>query len=237
MRARALVLAALAALAPARASAKTCRDESDAIGFRHCTHFGWSWSREEGANLDDAGAWLFEGGYSRARVALPADGWLRVIGAAGWTSAITSDRAGVVTDGPEVRVVRISPSNLEIGGALVLRWGTLPGAGGAVAHPLGEALLGVIVGRRLPLGRISLRAEAVIGTRLLGLQPLKSECAAGCSTTLGFAPLLQPRIVVDVWPSPQFPISAYVDADPFGVREIGFGVLLGISTKSYAGAK
>lgn len=226
----ALLLTALLVAQPARA--RSCVESGEALGLRRCeTVYGWSWSLENASNIRDAGAWQLELGYSRARLALPADGWLGALHAAGWMSAIATDRADVTTSGAELRVLRIAPSQLELGGALIVRHGVLVQA--ASTRSLEEMSFAAVVGYRLPFGRLSIRAEALLGVRLFGSP---TPGARGGATDNGVAPLVQPRAVLELWPFTRCPLSAYVDGDPFGVRSLGFGVLVGVSSKSFAGA-
>lgn len=87
-----------------------------------------------------------------------------------------------------------------------------------------------VAGARIPLGRISLRAEVVAG--LHGATVSSHAMDVGASTV---APLVEPRIAADLWLSPWWAFEAMAGANALDRSEHVFGVGLALHLQAFDG--
>ncbi|MBV8762954.1 MAG: hypothetical protein JO257_37055 [Deltaproteobacteria bacterium] len=87
-----------------------------------------------------------------------------------------------------------------------------------------------VAGARIPLGRISLRAEVVAG---LHGATLSSHAMDTSASTV--APLVEPRIAADLWLSPWWAVEAMAGANALDRSEHVFGVGLALHLQAFDG--
>lgn len=87
-----------------------------------------------------------------------------------------------------------------------------------------------VAGARIPLGRLSLRAEIVAG--LHGAE-LSSQAMDTSASTV--APLVEPRLAADLWLSPWWALEAMAGANALDRSEHVFGVGLALHLQAFDG--
>ena len=96
---------------------------------------------------------------------------------------------------------------------------------------------GLLVGARVPLGKLSVRPEMLIGGRVVSLTQDATKDGETKRTNAGAAAwALEPRLALDLWASPWFSLSAFGGTDVLDHRSRSFGLMFVGHLRAYDGA-
>ncbi len=237
------VFVAVATIALARpAHARGCSEVSDIVGYERCHRFGDGWAVERrwpivlslelpyqtfdprGVDFDfqrekaDPNAFSVPGRelgpnvLSTAGLALRGEGffwrWLYVGAEIGFGLGHNEIGSFTATVGDASKTFTTSESAINT----VMMQG------------------GVLLGVRVPLGRLSLRLEGFAGGSILTV-----DSSGGYSGTAGRG-LLMPRAAADFWVSPNVTFSAYGGFDALDTRNQTLGLAVAFHVRSFDGA-
>lgn len=100
-----------------------------------------------------------------------------------------------------------------------------------------HARLATVVGGRIPLGRLSLRVETLVGVQVVALsvegRKDGGEWTQGSLTS--FALLLEPRVAVDLWTNPWSTVSVWAGQSFVHPAERSMGVSFALHGRSFDG--
>lgn len=226
--------------ATAQAGTKTCVETSAVVGETQCSNFGAFWSTERAFPLFAAiGGWssVIQSSYDA-----------KFVNKEGATVATTNSRlhGTLRAYGGEVRAggyfTRYTYFALGFGLALGSNKGdTVESNGHQVSRQDGvnfiHARFAPVVGVRAPLGRLAFRLELATALQLVSVQ-FKAIGAdgsekAGSAGSAGFA--LEPRVAVDVWPTPDTTLSLWSGANLLRPGEMTFGLMIGGHIRAFDG--
>lgn len=93
---------------------------------------------------------------------------------------------------------------------------------------------GVVAGVAVPVGNLSLRAEALVGARLVGLSVTSrhADCVDD-SMAFDWSLLVEPRVSAETWLSPWMSAGVQVGSNVAGERDMSVGVFLRGHTRAF----
>ena len=246
----AATLAVLAALVPARAEARGCREVSDIVGEEKCTRYGAGWAIEgelpfvfhfgmRYADLSTSNTTFTEdndkrgrpAGYNSFRYSGDALGAksLATLGASGGFSFFLYDQLYMGFEG-----------SFGVGSASTATFTTSNGVKLSRDDGLDVTVFqaGIPVGYRIPLGRAALRGEIMTG--FADMQIDHRAEAVGLPSTVSASEtriLIEPRIAADIWFTQHISFGVYggmnvLDTDG---RSRSLGISLAWHNRSFDG--
>jgi hypothetical protein len=225
----------------AQARGKGCAETSDVVGYEVCTRYGDDWSADRmfpvSFSLD-----LWDGAFDpngRQFAATPCKDcsgpsfkWSGT-----GTRLLETKGAGLRADaflfGPVYAGLRIWAVGFGTNavGAVAADGTTLQGNGNMATWSwVPEMNFGV----RVPLGRLSLRLEAVLGAQIMWLD--QSSTSGTQYSSGAVSTVIEPRAIVDVWATPNLTMSVYAGVNFLDSNERDMGVLFGWHLRSFDGA-
>lgn len=241
----AFVLVSLTAL-PASAG-KNCVEVSDVVGDRVCGRYGNGWSAERTMPLVAAFGFFSSHVEPRGRtwhasIDKKGDASSEGVGVSGAAMGMRS----VQTFGFDFRFVGNLSQHAYLGLDTAMAFAAIDSA----VAPTGgfefrdqktldfvhvrEAL---VLGGRVPLGRLSLRVESLVGfdvvSASLEMRKGQGDWRRGSVTSFTF--LLEPRVAVDVWMSPWSTVSLWAGTNFLHPNDRATGVSFAIHGRSFDG--
>jgi len=227
------------------ASAKNeCIERSDVVGDQVCGRYANRWSVERTFPLSiGTGLWMTHleprGRTWRGSLGKNSSGF----GVAGGDMGIRA----IDAMGFDFRFVGHASQHIYLG----LDWGLAFGAIGSTVAPTEgysfrdaktldfiQARTSFVLGGRVPLGRLSLRLETLIGIDIasVGVDMRKGdngEWTRGSITSVGL--LLEPRLACDLWTGPWSTVSAWAGTNFLHPNDRSMGVTFAIHGRSFDG--
>ncbi|MBI2392186.1 MAG: hypothetical protein HYV09_21540 [Deltaproteobacteria bacterium] len=238
------VVAASLSLASTASAKNECVETSDITGDKVCGRYGDRWSTERTFPIVvGVGLW---------------SGHVEPVGRT-WSGSIGTDhpsRFGIagsaigmraMTDvGFDFRLHAFASRSIYLG----VDWAFAMGAAQTTIAPTAgwelrdrptldwvHARLATVVGGRIPLGRLSLRVETLVGVQVVALKVEGrkdgAEWTQGSLTS--FALLLEPRVAVDLWTSPWATVSAWGGQSFVHPAERSMGVSFALHGRAFDG--
>ena len=216
-------------------------ENSAVVGETRCSTFGAFWSTERSLPLFAAfGAWS-----SVLRTPLGA----KFVDKSGATVATTDSQqhsSALRAYGGEVRVGGYITRHVYLGFGFGLALGsnsgrTVENNGHTIALTDGvnfiHARVAPVLGVRAPLGRLALRLEVApalqIVSVLFRVSASDGSERLGAAGSAGFA--LEPRIAVDLWPTPDTTFSLWSGANVLRPGDFTFGLMIGGHLRAFDG--
>ncbi len=239
-------IAAITALvAPALAHAgSSCHEVSDIVGYEQCTRFGASWANERRPPFTLAfgvRTFMFSplGHTFSAKTTKNGPEVYSFEGDILGTKPLIASGFGWQITGYAWRNVYLG---VESSWAFGKNGGYAFQANGYDVEPSGwldtfAFAGGLLMGARIPLGKLSLRPEMLVGGRVLSLSQqatLAGEAKKATATTAAWA--LEPRLALDMWVLPWMTVSAFAGKDLRDPRSLSFGLMIVGHVRAYDGA-
>ena len=233
------------ALVTTRAHAsKSCTEVSDIVGYHKCTQFGGEWANERRPPLT-LGIGVHTLFFSPVGQSFSAKATKHGPEIYSFEGDKLGDRP-LVASGLAWQITGFLFPNLYLGVESTWAFGKNGGyslsANGYQVSPGGYLDTfaftgGILVGGRLPLGKLSLRPEMLIGGRVIALsQDATKDGETKRASASAGAWALEPRLVLDVWGSPWFSLSAFAGTDVLDPHSHSFGLMFLGHGRAYDGA-
>jgi len=240
------VVAMLACLASSREARAACKDADVPVGAQ-CRKYGEAWDESAGflARLHLVG-WLS----ARTLTYAPAsgttfDGNVETSPIAYHFPGSSLGTSPLRTYGGETGVAWVPVPYFYVGVAAGYGLGAsspkpfttngltiTPGAG----QNTDDTIFGGVIGARLPLGRVSLRADALIGGSWFDFDQYGATSANQLTATASASALfVEPRVHLDVWLTPFFTLGAFAAMPSFDPASTNVGLTLAAHTTAFDG--
>ncbi len=236
-------LALLVVASPARAD-DSCVEVTNTVGERTCSRFGQFWSTERAAPLFTAfGAW--------SGLTQPGRGFRHTVTDRAGSNEVQIDsarfiRGPIQSYGLDFRVGGMFARHGYFGFDMGVAAGHASGApvresGFQLAPAAGLNFIhmrfGPVLGVRVPLGKVSLRVEALTGLQVFAL--MTDARAPDGRTSAGvalFGGVVEPRLAADFWLSPDTTLSTWAGYNVLRPGDTTFGLSLAAHFRAFDGA-
>lgn len=231
----------------ARADARSCIDASNVVGEQKCSEYGSSWAIERQLPLTfrfgfrhaafSPSGLQFNEGYKRRNRPTGYQGYrfdgaalgVPTLSALGFDGGVTVFVAGQLYVGLD--------SGFAVGTARTASFST-------DTHALSDAkgidvLMfhgGGMFGYRIPLGRVSLRGEMLLGgTAVTVSQSVKSPGVPSHGSAGAGRLLFEPRVAADIWFTQHVSFGAYAGVNLLDTRGHAIGIALTLHARAFDG--
>jgi len=223
---------------------KSCVETSDIVGYQQCSEYGTNWANERRPPLTLS---LGEHTMYFSPLGRNFSAKLTKNGpeAYSFDGAELGDRP-LVSHGLAWQITGYAWRNVYLGVESTWAFGKSYGysfsSNGYEVSPSGfldtfQFAGGLLVGARVPLGKLSVRAEMLIGGRVISLSQSAVKDGETKKASAGAAAwALEPRLVLDLWASPWFTLSAFGGQDILDRRSHSFGLMFVGHLRAYDGA-
>ncbi len=240
---RVLVFALVSFIALPASAGKNCVEQSDVVGDRLCGRYGNGWSAERTVPLTAAFGFFTthvepRGRTWRAAVEKSSEG----VGVSGAAMGMRS----MQTFGFDFRFVGNLSQHAYLGLDTALGFGAIESA----VAPTGgwefrdkktldylHVRESLVLGGRVPLGRLSLRVEALVGFDVAsaGVEMRKGQGEWQRGSVTSIMLLLEPRVAVDLWTSPWSTVSVWAGTNFLHPNDRATGLSFAIHGRSFDG--
>jgi len=240
---RVLVVALVSLTALPASAGKTCVEQSDVVGDRVCGRYGLGWSAERTVPLTAAFGFFSTYVEPRGRSwSASTEKGAEGVGVSGAAMGMRS----MQTFGFDFRFVGNLSQHAYLGLDTALAFAAI---GSAVAPTGGwefrdkktldfvHVRESLVLGGRVPLGRLSLRVETLVGFDIAsaGVEMRKGQGEWQRGSVTSFMFLLEPRVAVDVWMTPWSTVSVWAGTNFLHPSDRATGISFAIHGRSFDG--